>query len=112
MGVFSPELIDQLNRSVPVRVVDDIDADDVQPGDIEVRGAGHDAGGYAFACPGCGSRSWLAIGPDNPSPRWVVTAGDVARPDTVTLSPSIFHTRERGGCGWHGWLRDGVLVPC
>lgn len=99
-------------RTCRVRVVDDIDADDVQPGDIEVRGAGHDAGGYAFACPGCGSRSWLALGPDNPSPRWVVTAGDVARPDTVTLSPSIFHTRERGGCGWHGWLRDGVLVPC
>lgn len=112
MGAFSQDLIDALNRSVPVRVVADIDADDTQPGDIEVRGAGHDAGGYAFACPGCGSRSWLAIGPDNPSPRWTVTEGDVARPDTVTLSPSIHHTKDRGGCGWHGYLMRGVLAPC
>lgn len=101
-----------LRRTCRARVVADIDAEDTQPGDIEVRGAGHDAGGYAFACPGCGARSWLAIGPDNPSPRWVVTAGDVARPDTVTLSPSILHATERGGCGWHGYLTNGVLSPC
>lgn len=99
-------------RTCPVIVVDDIDAPDVAPGSIEVRGAGADAGGYAFACPGCGSLSWLAIGPENPSPRWVVTAGDVANPATVTLSPSIFHTVERGGCGWHGYLTAGSFAPC
>jgi len=101
-----------LRRTCPVTVVDDIDAPDVAPGSIEVRGAGTDAGGYGYACVGCGSLSWLAIGPENPSPRWVVTAGDAADPSTVTLSPSIFHTVERGGCGWHGYLTAGVLRPC
>jgi hypothetical protein len=68
--------------------------------------------GYGYTCPGCGSRSYLAIDPEQPHPRWSVTAGDAAHPDTVTLSPSIFHTVERGGCGWHGYLTNGVLRPC
>lgn len=99
-------------RTVRVTVVDDIDADGVAPGSIEVRGTGRDAGGYGYACPGCGSRSFLPVGPENPGPRWLLTGGDFARPDTVTLSPSIFHTVERGGCGWHGYLTNGVLRPC
>ena len=100
------------HRTCLALVVDDIDAEGVAPGSVEIRGAGHDAGGYAIACPGCGSRSFLAIGPDNPHPRWSVESGDVAIPSTVTLSPSIVHTVERGGCGWHGYLRTGVFTPC
>ena len=99
-------------RTVPVHIVDDIDAPDVPPGSVEVRAMGGRVYGYGYTCPGCGSRSWLAIGTEEPHPRWSVTAGDAARPDTVTLSPSIFHTAERGGCGWHGYLTDGVLRPC
>lgn len=101
-----------LRRACIVRVVEDIDADSVAPGSIEVRGAGTDAGGYGYACVGCGRLSFLAIGPENPQPRWLVTAGDVARPDTVSLSPSILHAVERGGCGWHGYLRAGRFEPC
>lgn len=101
-----------IRRTCPARVVADIDTDGVEPGSVEVLGADHDAGGYGFACPGCGSRSFLALGPENPHPRWTVTAGDASRPETVTLSPSIFHTVERGGCGWHGHLTRGVFVPC
>lgn len=96
-------------RNCRVRVVDDIDAEGVEPGSVEVVGARHGTSGYAFTCPGCGSRSYLAIGPENPGPRWTVTAGDAARPETVTLSPSIL---ERGGCGWHRYLREGAFVPC
>lgn len=100
-----------LRRACPLRVVDDIDDDDVRPGDVEVRGSTA-AYGYAYACAGCGGRSWLAIREDDPGPRWVVTAGDWRRPETVSLSPSIFHAPTHGGCGWHGYLICGIFEPC
>ena len=101
-----------VRRTVAARLVDDIDTEGAQPGDVEVRALDGVVWGYGYACAGCGSRSWLALTDDNPGPRWTVAAGDVAQPGTVTLSPSIFHTVERGGCGWHGYLRDGVFAPC
>lgn len=101
-----------LRRSVPARLVPDIEADGAQPGDVEALAIDGPVWGYGFACPGCGSRSFLALSTENPEPRWSVTAGDAAHPSTVTLSPSIFHAVERGGCGWHGYLRGGVFVPC
>lgn len=100
------------HRRVSARAVEDIDAPDVLPGDVEVRSFEGAVAGYGYACAGCGSRSWLAIGTDNPHPRWSVTAGDAAKLDTVTLSPSILHAADRGGCGWHGYLRNGVFEPC
>ncbi len=101
-----------LRRACAVTIVEDIHADDVAPGSIEVLGSASDAGGYGYACAGCGARSFLAIGAENSQPRWIVTGGDFARPEGVTLSPSIFHTTERGGCGWHGYLRAGRFEPC
>jgi hypothetical protein len=101
-----------LRRTCPVTVVADIDAADVAPGSIEPRAIDGRVWGYGYACPGCGSRSWLALTDDNPGPRWTVTAGDPAQPATVSLSPSILHAVERGGCGWHGYLTNGVLAPC
>jgi len=99
-------------RTVPARVVEDIDADGAQPGDVEVLAIDGVVWGYGFACAGGGSKSFLALNSENPEPRWRVTAGDAAQPSTVTLSPSIFHTAERGGCGWHGYLTNGVFAPC
>lgn len=98
--------------SIATRVVGDVDADDVEPGDVEVRAFDGAVWGYGFACPGCGGTSFLALSGENPEPRWTVTEGDVARPDAVTLSPSILHDRARGGCGWHGHLVRGRFVPC
>lgn len=100
-----------LRRAPRVRVVDDIDAGDVRPGDVEIRGSVPEARGYAFACPGCGSRSWLAVGGDL-HPCWSLTAGDFARPETASLSPSILHAPQLGGCGWHGHLTAGEFRPC
>jgi hypothetical protein len=100
-------------RTVAARLVADLDATDApQPGDVEALQIDGVVWGYGFACPGCASRSFLALNAENPPPRWSVTAGDVADPATVTLSPSIFHTVERGGCGWHGYLTAGVFTPC
>lgn len=30
--------------------------------------------------------------------------------DDLTATPSLHVMAELGGCGWHGWLRDGVMV--
>jgi hypothetical protein len=29
--------------------------------------------------------------------------------ETLTLNPSV---QRIGGCGWHGWIRDGQAVTC
>jgi hypothetical protein len=31
--------------------------------------------------------------------------------DTLTLEPSIHRSVVYGGCGWHGFIRDGEVVP-
>ena len=101
-------------RSANARLVDGAtfcDAD-VQPGDValfeRVDGTVED---LAIACPGCGRRSSLPLVPGYQS-RWTVTAGNVRDPSSLTLAPSIFHRVEDGGCGWHGYLTQGVFVPC
>jgi hypothetical protein len=101
-----------LCRACFVRVIRDINHPGVEPGDVEVRTIDGTVWGYAFACPGCGSRGYLALSDLNPGPCWTVAAGDIALPTTVTLTPSILDTIERGGCGWHGYLRGGRFVPC
>jgi hypothetical protein len=101
-----------LRRAATLHPVEDIDAPDVAPGDVEVRILDGVLYGYAYACPGCGVRDWLAIDGENPQIGWTVTAGDAARPETVSLSPSILHSAPRGGCGWHGYLTAGRFQPC
>lgn len=107
-----------LQRRALLRVVEDIDGADVAPGSVMVlRRQGRDdapPAGYGMRCPGCGQEAYLPLAPANPndSPttaRWNVDAGDVRTGAGVTLSPSVWH---RSGCGWHGWLRNGVWEPC
>lgn len=63
--------------------------------------------GMVICCPGCGSLSALPFRPHEP-PSWGWN-GDRINP---TLSPSVFHTKEKGGCGWHGWLKNGQWESC
>ena len=101
-------------RRVPLRIVADTDCADAAPGDAMVlTSQGSDEPcGYAFRCPGCGVETHLPLRSSvERHPSWTVTAGDLRRAEGLTLSPSIHHQAPRG-CGWHGWLRDGVLVPC
>ena len=102
-------------RRVPLRIVDYTDRADAAPGDAMVL-VGHDGAmtGYAFRCPGCGVENYLPLRAmtDRPhAPKWDVTAGDPYTAAGLTLSPSIYHEAPRG-CGWHGWLHNGVLSPC
>jgi hypothetical protein len=39
-------------------------------------------------------------------PKWTVESLD-----PLTLSPSILCTTSKGGCGLHGFIRDGKWVP-
>jgi hypothetical protein len=50
-------------------------------------------------CPGCGRESASA-------------AKHKYDPKTVSYSPSIVHNKDLGGCGWHGWLRNGEFKEC
>lgn len=59
--------------------------------------------GLHFKCPGCGSVIGIEIGLPGEHPKWEI---DFA---TLTASPSILHDRTKGGCGWHGYLKNGSL---
>jgi len=32
--------------------------------------------------------------------------------ETLTLTPSILRTPEKGGCGWHGFVTNGEIITC
>lgn len=103
-----------LRASARARLVDSI-LQDAQAGDCETANAraedGGGVGGLLFVCPGC-----RAIGslPTKGPRAWTVVEGDVSRPESLTLSPSILHDSPTvgGRCGWHGYLTKGVFVPC
>lgn len=50
-------------------------------------------------CPGCGKES-------------ASRGRHVYDPATVSYHPSIVHNKQYGGCGWHGWLKNGVFKSC
>ena len=92
-----------------VVVVNDID-DATEPGSVEIRyqsanaQLGNGVVGLAICCPGCGNKSYLPVG-DNRG--W-----NLASEEPLTITPSVFHTKEKGGCGWHGFLTDGEWRSC
>src|SRR5512146_628925 len=65
-------------------------------------------------CPcGCGTPLCLYVDPPLDGgapiglPAWRRT-GDTF--ETLTLAPSILRNSSRGGCGWHGFIRNGEIV--
>lgn len=97
--------------SVPIRLVDRLGSlprEERRPGDA--KWATHQAsphpGGLAsllFCCPcGCGDLSVVAIMPMDGRSHWSWNGNR----ELPTLQPSILRT---SGCGWHGWLTDGVF---
>lgn len=94
-------------------IVPDIDETE-EPGAVEIRRMpdGFDRAGeicgLAICCPGCGEKSWLPVRKENKSDHdWQLQSED-----PLHIEPSVFHTKERGGCGWHGYLRNGEWKPC
>lgn len=75
--------------------------------------------GIMFEC-ACGKDDcWNAVPFLNPidggpplesnRPNWKRTGESF---DTLTLSPSILRSTKNGGCGWHGWIRNGEVISC
>jgi len=75
--------------------------------------------GITFDCPcgKCGMRPSAAFSNpiDGSSPvhrrgsQWTRTGDSF---DNLTLHPSLHQVKEKGGCGWHGWLKNGILTSC
>lgn len=52
-----------------------------------------------MCCPNCGAKS---------SSR----GNHIYNRETQTYTPSIIHDTKYGGCGWHGWLTNGIFKDC
>ncbi len=75
------------------------------PGSFMYAGRGHGQDTMIMRCPGCGSISALPLTDQGDRfPKWSKSGAD----ELPTLSPSVFHTKDKGGCGWHGFLQEGI----
>jgi hypothetical protein len=54
--------------------------------------------GLMLCCPNCGKASASSTG------------NHKYNPATQTVTPSIIHDTKLGGCGWHGYLREGKFT--
>jgi len=62
--------------------------------------------GLIFVCPGCRALSSILFVSIDKHPVWSWN-GSKTRP---TCTPSILHNKDKGGCGWHGYLTEGIFV--
>ena len=57
--------------------------------------------GLVWCCPKCGEATATSNGHKH-----------VYDPATQSLTPSIVHSAALGGCGWHGFLTNGIFTEC
>lgn len=100
-------------ESTPARVYTDYDKfeADQQPGAVMFTGRASHPGvttGLIIRCPGCNAKSAMDI--DSEAFKFEGPSWTIKSKDPLTLHPSVHHTKEKGGCGWHGWLQDGKWV--
>ncbi len=82
--------------------------DDTKPGEGKYGSDDGRLSAILYRCPGCGEPVSCDLKPTDRKPSWEMT-GTKEKP---TLNPSIIHDKKLGGCGWHGYLTDGVFRPC
>lgn len=63
-----------------------------------------------IVCPGCGAKSAMLIRNATEAHTEKITGAswEMTCRDPITLHPSVHHDKAGGGCGWHGWLRNGI----
>lgn len=101
------------DAGVPIIIVDRdaVDWDNLEPGLAwwtKEAGAPEGTMRLTFVCPGgCGDLGGCRAAKKKPgmNPSWEWN-GDTIKP---TLRPSILSPRDHGGCGWHGYLTNGVF---
>jgi hypothetical protein len=65
--------------------------------------------GLVWCCPQCGKPA-TSVDKKDKDGNFIGKAHSY-NPETKTLSPSIVHDKKLGGCGYHGWLRNGIFKP-
>lgn len=72
--------------------------------------------GIIFDCPcGCSVPCFVPFnppldgGPPTDRKAWDRTGSTF---DDLTLNPSILRSTRNGGCGWHGFIRNGEIITC
>lgn len=93
-----------ITNSRQVFTLDEFEADKSPGVFYHIKNEEFQTQGVMIRCAGCGLESYLPLDPPH---GW-----KLEQENPLTLSPSVFHTKERGGCGWHGWLRHGVWESC
>jgi hypothetical protein len=71
-----------------------------KPGDASIVDYGTHLG-LVWCCPQCGEATSTANGSKH-----------VFDPKTNSLTPSIVHSKKLGGCGYHGFLTNGIFKEC
>ena len=87
-----------------INIVDKIEG--APPGSVEFRHIDGKLMGVAITCLGCGEESWIPADKDDKR-GW-----ELVSEDPLTLKPSLHHDKKKGGCGWHGYIRDGKWEVC
>jgi len=83
-------------KPMPLNLVDDID-DVKKKGDACMVTGRNKQAQLIICCPGCGNNS-------------ASRGNHIFDPSTNSYHPSIVHNKKFGGCGWHGWLRNGIFT--
>lgn len=131
-SVFAAADVARRERGEPTRFLEHLDPElastpPAVPGDVwRMRWYGSDAiAGYDICCPqcldvhawttalNCASRRPLEGGGSACAHSGVGSCWDwsgSAEEGTLTANPSLHSIAEKGGCGFHGWLRAGVLT--
>jgi len=82
-------------KELKLNLVDDIDKV-INKGDALIVTAPEGHKTLIWICPRCGKMTSTARGHKH-----------VFNEETKSLHPSILHAKDLGGCGWHGWLKNG-----
>lgn len=101
----------QYKERTPVTVYEDyakLEAD-AKPGSVmfTTRSGVDGTTGMIIRCPGCNEQSALDINYPGSTHR---TSWDMKKKVPLTLHPSVHHATDLGGCGWHGWIKEGFWV--
>ncbi len=83
---------------IKLNIVEDID-ECQRKGDAVIVIGRNDLKQLIICCPQCGKTSGSA-------------GNHVYNEETKSYTPSIVHNKELGGCGYHGWLKNGVFSNC
>lgn len=88
-------------KDIKLNIINETDGYPEKPGDAFEYKDSNNIIKLCWCCPKCGKPTATANGHNHD---W--------DPKTKSLTPSIVHDVELGGCGYHGFLTNGVFKSC